>query len=97
MKIHENICVKDIFHHHKSNRMKVYTHIYLACFSGLQNFVPPETIFISAKNHFPFYLLHIYPSVDFSFKIPYYQSSINFLHGHSEAVYFSHGEERYKK
>ena len=35
MKIHENFHVKGIFHHDKSNRMKVYTCIYLACFSGL--------------------------------------------------------------
>ena len=36
MKIHENFHVKGIFHHYKSNRMKVYTRIYLvSCFSGL--------------------------------------------------------------
>ena len=29
MKIHENFHVKGIFHHDKSNRMKVYTCIYL--------------------------------------------------------------------
>ena len=29
MKIHENFYVKDMFHHDKSNRMKVYTCIYL--------------------------------------------------------------------
>ena len=28
MKIHENFHVKGIFHHDKSNRMKVYTHIF---------------------------------------------------------------------
>ena len=43
MKIHENFLVKGIFHHDKSNRMKVYTWIYLVCFSGLQNFVLLET------------------------------------------------------
>ena len=43
MKIHENFNVKGIFHHDKSIRMKVYTCIYLVCFSGLQNFVPLET------------------------------------------------------
>ena len=30
MKIHENFHVKGIFHHDKSNRMKVYTGIYVA-------------------------------------------------------------------
>ena len=35
MKIHENFHVKEIFYHDKSNRMKAYTRIYLACFSGL--------------------------------------------------------------
>ena len=34
MKIHENFHVKGIFHHDKSNRMKVYTRVYLKCFSG---------------------------------------------------------------
>ena len=29
MKINENFYVKGILHHDKSNRMKVYTHIYL--------------------------------------------------------------------
>ena len=29
MKIHENVHVKGVFHHDKSNRMKVYTRIYL--------------------------------------------------------------------
>ena len=29
MKIHENFHVKGIFHHDKSNTMKVYTHVYL--------------------------------------------------------------------
>ena len=44
MKIHENFHVKGIFHHDKSNRMKVYTRIYLvSMFSGLQNFAPLET------------------------------------------------------
>ena len=43
MKIHENFLVKGIFHHDKSNRMKVYTWIYLVRFSGLQNFVLLET------------------------------------------------------
>ena len=32
MKNHENFHVKGIFHHDKSNRMKVYTRIYLAFF-----------------------------------------------------------------
>ena len=35
MKIHESFNVKGIFHHDKSNKMKVYTHIYLVCFLGL--------------------------------------------------------------
>ena len=35
MKIHENFHVKRIFHHDKSDRMKVYARIYLVCFSGL--------------------------------------------------------------
>ena len=35
MKILENFHVKGMFHHDKSNRMKVYTQIYLVCFSGL--------------------------------------------------------------
>ena len=35
MKIHENFHVKGIFHHDKSNRMKVYASICLVCFSGL--------------------------------------------------------------
>ena len=44
MKINENFHVKHIFHHDKSNRMQVYTCIYLvSMFSGLQNFVPLET------------------------------------------------------
>ena len=44
MKINENSHVKHIFHHDKSNRMQVYTRIYLvSIFSGLQNFVPLET------------------------------------------------------
>ena len=44
MKIHEDFHVKVIFHHDKSNRMKVYTRIYLAIsFSSLQNFVSLET------------------------------------------------------
>ena len=30
MKIHENFHVKGTFHHDKSNRMNVYTGIYLA-------------------------------------------------------------------
>ena len=33
----------------------------------------------------------------FSFKIPYYKSRRNFFHGHWEAIYFFHSEERYKK
>ena len=43
MKIHENFRVKGVFHHDKSNRMKVYTLIYLVCFSGLYNFILLET------------------------------------------------------
>ena len=36
MKIHEKFQVKGIFHHNKSNRMKVYSRIYLvSMFSGL--------------------------------------------------------------
>ena len=36
MKIHENFYAKGIFHRDKSNRMKVYTCIYLvSMFSGL--------------------------------------------------------------
>ena len=34
MKIHEDFHVKGIFHHGKSNRMKVYTRICLVCFSS---------------------------------------------------------------
>ena len=46
--------------------------------------------------HFPFYLLHIYPSVDFLRK--YLLVPEFFFHGHCwEAIYFFHGEERYKK
>ena len=67
MKIHENFHVKGIFNHdNKSNRMNVYTHIYLV--SMLFRFVElcsAKNHSTSAKNHFPFYLLHIYPSVDF--------------------------------
>ena len=44
-------------HHDKSNRINVYTHIYLVCFSDLQNFVLLKTN--------TFYLLHIYPSISF--------------------------------
>ena len=48
MKIHENFHVKGIFHYDKSNRMKVYTCIYLISmffrFAGLS----------SARNHFHF-------------------------------------------
>ena len=44
IKIHENFHVKGIFYHDKSNRMKVYTRIYLvSMFSDLQNFAPLET------------------------------------------------------
>ena len=44
MKIYENFHVKATFLHDKSNRMKTYLHIYLvSMFSGLQNFIPPET------------------------------------------------------
>ena len=44
MKIHENFHVIGIFHHDESNRMKVYTPIYLvSMFSGLKNFLLPET------------------------------------------------------
>ena len=49
MKIHENFHVKGIFNHdNKSNRMNVYTHIYLV--SMLFRFVE----LCSAKNHFRF-------------------------------------------
>ena len=34
MKIHENIHAEGICHHDKSDRMKVYTRIYLVCFQG---------------------------------------------------------------
>ena len=58
IKIHENFHVKDIFHHDKSNRMKVYTRIYLvSIFLAFYNFVLLKTN--------AFYLLHIYPSLDF--------------------------------
>ena len=54
MKIHEDFHVKVIFHHDKSNRMKIYTRIYLASmFSGLYNFVSLET------NAFAFTLLSV--------------------------------------
>ena len=48
MKIQENFIgkgnLKGIFHHDKSNRMKVYTRIYLvSIFSRFYNFVPLET------------------------------------------------------
>ena len=39
MKIHENFHVKGIFHHDKSNRMKIYTGIYLRTFSGYSLFL----------------------------------------------------------
>ena len=35
MKIYENFHVKGIFHHDKSNRMKVYTGKYVVFFSDL--------------------------------------------------------------
>ena len=35
MKIYKHFHVKGIFHHDKSNTMKVYTDVYLVCFSDL--------------------------------------------------------------
>ena len=61
MKIHEDFHVKGIFQQDKSNRMKVYTCIYLVCFSGLQDFVPLET------NAFTFRLFSV--SIYFKFRI----------------------------
>ena len=46
---------------------------------------------------FPFYSLHIYPSVDFLGKYLLLRVQKNFFHGRWEAIYFFHGEERYKK
>ena len=43
MKIHEKFHVKGIFHHEKGKKMKVYTHMYLICSSGLENFISLET------------------------------------------------------
>ena len=45
---------------------------------------------------FPFYLLHIYPSVDFLSKY-LTTSSEEIFFIDIEAIYFFHGEERYKK
>ena len=58
MKIHEDFHVKGIFQQDKSNRMKVYTCIYLVCFSGLQNLVPLETNAFTFRL-FCFYLFQI--------------------------------------
>ena len=44
MKIHENFRVKAIFHHDKTNRIKVYTCIYLVnMFLRFVEFFPLET------------------------------------------------------
>ena len=44
MKIPEIFHAKGVFHHDKSNRMKVYTCIYfVSMFSGLYNFILLET------------------------------------------------------
>ena len=72
MKIHENFHVKGIFHHDKSDRMKVYTCIYLVCFSGLHllhiypsvDFLskyltrsPEEIIFMDIEKPFTFFMV----------------------------------------